>query len=315
MSSVYTQTLDNVGAAITSVIQPYLVDVTFEDFALLAIMEEKGKVVQPDPSADISWPVVVDKLNTGVYSGLKRFPGQEKTIFDRAVLQWKNAYCDVVVSGPDALRARGAYAAFQLTDALKQAARMSIADEMGTQIYAAGDGDNWDGLRIAVDDGVLYTTYAGITRANVTGWNSYVSSTAAPFTLPLMTTALGEVTFGNDSPDLAITTQTIWNSAQNRAQAHQVFDRNDSRNNVAYLGFRVISHLGCDIVHDAKCPSTHMFGVHTEYSEMAVMPDRVWSWTGWERINGSDGFSAQFLLMGNWMIKSPRNFFKLSNLT
>src|SRR6266571_4226096 len=155
-------------------------------------MEDRGNVTTPDPSFDLSWPVVADKLNTGTYKGVFRFPGQEKTVFDRTTLPWKQAYCDVLVSGADVMKARGPYAAFQLTDGLKQAARMSIADEMGKQIYSDGTGTDFDGIVIGADDGVLYPTYAGIARSSLVGWRAYVNGASVPFTLPYLTKALGK---------------------------------------------------------------------------------------------------------------------------
>lgn len=311
-----TDTINNVSSAIARVIQPMLVDAIFDDFALLAIMEQRGKVnMPPEGGYDITWPVVSGKLRTGTYQGLYHFPGQEAKVFDRASLEWKNAFADVVVSGPDALRARGPYAAFQLTDGLKQTAKMSISDEMGSQIYADGSGTNFDGTAAAIDDGTFNSSYAGIPRTAFAGWRSYVNGTGAAFSFPFLTSQQTKVTIGNDSVDLIMTTQELWNSANNRAQAHQIFDRGDGRNRVAALGFQVVQNLNAAIVPDSKCSSGHMWGINTDYVEMTVMQDRMWAWTGWDRIPGSDGYQAQFLLMANFMFKAPRMFFRLYNVT
>ena len=309
--STLTQTIDNVGAAITEHIQPYLVDLMYDDFALFAIAEEMGRVKIGDPSRALSWPVVTGKLNTGTYAGAFRYPGLEKQIFDRAVLPWRNAYCDMVLSGPDVMRARGPYAAFELIKAMKQAGRMAIADETGKQIYNDGSGTDFDGSVAAIDDGVLYPSYANLPRSGMpTGWQAYVNGTVAAPTFPYLTTAIGKTRIGNSKVDLVTTTQDIWNEFQNRAQTQQQFGQSRAVN----LGFETIRHMSTDIVHDAKCPDGHIFGFTMDQFEVQVMPDRMWSFTGFRDVPGADAVEAQYLLMGNFEFMAPRQYFKLYNV-
>jgi hypothetical protein len=112
--------LDNVGSAVGRVFQPYLVDVAFTSIALFAYMDAHNKIMECDPSFDLTWPVMVDQLNGGTYRGIGRFPGQEKSVFRPATGEWKQAFSDVTVSRIDALRACGPAAGFTLTDALKR---------------------------------------------------------------------------------------------------------------------------------------------------------------------------------------------------
>ena len=310
--------LDNVNAAIAQVIQPYIEDVTFTDIALMAVLESTGRVMQQDPSLDITWPITKDKLNTGTYRGFFKFPGQEKQVFDKATVDWKQAYCDFAISAYDALRARGPYAAYQLSDGLKNNAKMSIAEFIGKQCYANGKtnaGLDFDGLEIGADNGDTYATYATIARSAIPGWKGYNDLVGKPVSFALHTEAQGNCTFGNSRPDLAITTQTLWNSLHGRAQAQQIFDAGNTGNQVANLGFDVLRNIGCSITHDAQCPSGRMYGITTDKMELIVMPDRVWSFTGYQQVPGADGYQAQFLFMGNFTFKAPRQLYKLGNLT
>lgn len=310
--STLTQTIDNVGAAITEHIQPYLVDLMYDDFALFALAEEMGNVKIGDPSRALSWPVVTGKLNTGTYAGAFRYPGLEKQIFDRAVLPWRNAYCDMVISGPDMMRARGPYAAFELVKAMKQAGRMAIADETGKQIYNDGNNTEFDGSAVGIDDGVLYPTYANLPRASMpAGWASFVDGTTAAATYPYLTKAIGKTRVGNSKADLVVTTLDIWNELQNRAQTQQQFYQSRAVN----LGFEAIAHLSTDIVHDAKCPDGYMYFYTMDMLEIQVMPDRQWSFTGFNPVPGADAVEAQFLFMGNFQFMSPRQFAKCYNIT
>lgn len=310
--------LDNVNAAISEVIQPYIEDVVFQESALLSWSEQNGRVLTQDPSIDLTWPIVTDRLNTGTYRGFFKFPGQEKKVFDKAKVEWKQSYCDFALSAYDALRARGQYAAFQLADALKQNAKMSISELMGRQIYANGltnSGLDFDGIEIGSDDGTLYPTYATVTRTSVPGYKGYNQGTGQPISFTLLTTAQGNCTIGNSKPDIGITTQSLWNVLQNRAVSQQIFDSGNGNNGVAAMGFSVIKNIDTSYIHDAACPEGTVYGITSDSMEMVVMPDRVWSFTGWEKIPGHDGYEAQFLFMGNFCFKRPRQLFKLYNLT
>lgn len=318
MPVVITNGLDNVGATVGRVIEPYLVDVAFSQNAAFSILYAKGRIMEHDPGFDITWSVMTDKLNSGTYKGIFKFPGQEKNIFRPATVEFKQAYADAVISGRQALLARGPYAAWKLADGIKQAAKMSVMDEMGKQFYADGYGNgsaDFDGTSVAIDDGSLYSTYATIPRASVPGWNSPTDSTGGPFTFPAMTHMQTRATVGADSPDLAITDPTTWEEAANRISSQQIFDKNSGDNEVANLGFRVISNLGCNLVYDAASPAGELRGYNTEYMQFSILKDRVWSWTGWEKIPGTDGYQGQFLLMGNFQFKAPRMFFAMYNLT
>jgi hypothetical protein len=315
MPVTITNGLDNVGSAVGRVIQPYLVDVAFTSSALFSYLDSHNKLMECDPNFDLTWAVMVDKANGGMYSGLGRFANSEKQLFRPATVTWKQAYSEVVVTRIDALRARGPASSFTLSEALKQAAKMKIVDIMGEQIFSDGTGVNMDGSAVAIDDGTFYPTYATIPRASVDGWQSFVDVTGGSFNFAAMTHGQTRARRGNDSPDLAITTPTIWETAANRISTQQIFDKNSGNNEIAELGYRVISNLGCNLVDDAKCPAGQMNGYNTEYMQFCIMQDGAWNWTGWDRIPGTDGYAAQFLLIGNFEFLAPWAFFSLYNLT
>ena len=315
MPGTYTATLDNVGAAITSVIQPQIEDAVYDNYALFAILEAKGNIVMPDPSFDISWPVVIDMMNRGTYSGIGNFPGVEKQVLTRLVLPWKNAFVDCAVAGSDLMRASGPYAAFQLADALKQNMMMTIMDYTGELIYGDGFATDLDGMANGIDDGTLYGTYGGQSRTTYPKLKSVVDGAGATFTLPYLTSLQSRVRVGQARVDVIATTQELWDAAQNRAQTQQTFNKNDERNNVARLGFTVVSHMGADIVDDSKVPAGHMFGINTDYVKFFVHRERMWAFSGWKDVARGDGALAAMLLMGNMACTNPRMSFKSFNVT
>jgi len=315
MPGTYTATLDNVGAAITSVIQPQIEDAIYDNYAALAVLEAKGNIVMPDASFDISWPVVIDMMNRGTYAGMGNFPATEKQVFTRLVLPWKNAYVNCAVAGPDLMRASGPYAAFQLADALKQNMMMTIMDYTGELLYGDGFSTDFDGAANGVDDGTLYGTYGGQSRTMYPKLKAIVDGAGASFTLPYLTGLQSRTRVGQSRVDLIATTQELWDAAQNRAQTQQQFTKNDERNNVARLGFTTVSHMGSDIVDDSKVPTGHIFGFNTDHVKLFVHRERMWAFTGWKDVAYGDGALAAMLLMGNFGFTNPRMCFKAFNVT
>lgn len=315
MARSITRVIDNVRSAIEDVIEPYLQDIVFTAFPTLAILEQKGHVMQHDPSAAISWPLVIAKADSGSYAGAHRFPGKEKQLFDRGILDWKNLYADTVVSGPDLMKARGPYASFQLSEGIEKVLKATITEETGKQLYNDGTGTDFDGFVIANDDGVLFPNYAGVPRSTVPGMAGFVDGAGATITIPFIITAIGKATFGQSKPDLITTTQTLWDAVQNRAITQQVFYSGNETNNVAKLGFDTVRVLSADVVYEPQAPSGNVFGHATESLELAVMPDRMWAFQGIEKVPGSDAYELTCLFMGNLVSHAPRESFRLYSVT
>jgi hypothetical protein len=315
MARTIQRVIDNVRSAVDDVIEPVLQDIIFQAFPTLAILERKGRVMKHDPGAAISWPLVIAKADSGSYAGAHRMPAREKQLFDRGILDWKNLFADTVVSGPDLMKARGPYAAFQLSEGVQSVLSASITEETGKQMYADGFGTDFDGFRVANDDGALFPTYATVPRATVPGMAAFVDGAGATFTLPYIVNAIGKARKGAAQVDLITTTQELWDAAQNRAMTQQVFYGGDDRNRVANLGFDSIRILNADLVFEPMCPEGNVFGHSTENLELAVMPDRMWSFDGIEKVQGADAYEFTCLFMGNLINKAPRESFHIYNVT
>lgn len=315
MARTITQVIDNVRSAIETVIEPFLQDIVFQAFPTLAIMESKGRVMKHDPSAAIAWSLVIAKADSGSYAGAHKFPGKEKQLFDKGVLEWKNLFANTVVSGPDIMKARGPYASFQLTEGIQKVLTASITEETGKQLYSDGVGTDFDGFLIANDDGVLYPTYAGVPRSTVPGMAGFVDGAGATLTVPYIVNAIGRTNQGASHVDLITTTQALWDAVQNRVMTQQVFYSGNDQNSVAKLGFDSVRVLSADIVYEAQCPAGNVF-LHTiENLELAVMPDRMWAFQGIQPVPGSDAYDLTCLFMGNMMCLAPRQAGRLYSVT
>lgn len=315
MARSITQVIDNVRSAIETVIEPFLQDVIFQAFPTLAIMEQKGRIMKHDPSAAIAWSLVIAKADSGSYAGAHHYPAREKQLFDKGVLEWKNLFADTVVSGPDLMKARGPYASFQLSDGIQKVLSATITEETGKQLYADGSGTDFDGFLTANDDGVLYPLYAGVPRSTVPGMAGFVDGAGATLTVPYLVNAIGRTNQGASHVDLITTTQALWDAVQNRAMTQQVFYSGNEANNVAKLGFDSVRVLSADVVYEAQCPAGNVFLHSTENLELAVMPDRMWSFDGIEKVQGADAYEFTCLFMGNLANWAPRQSGRLYSVT
>ena len=124
-------------------------------------------------------------------------------------------------------------------------AGLRMAELLGTDIWLDGQGVNstaiaLDGLLAAVDNGVLYTSYGGVTRSDIAsgnnnGINAYTLNVAGKMSLSQVQTAFGACWFGSEHPDLIATTQPIWDVFWNKIQPQQRFEEADT--DVAKIGF------------------------------------------------------------------------------
>lgn len=298
-------------------IQPTVVDQIFTDNPMYATLEANHRVILRGGDS-ITWPVMYDKLNFGTYRGMTAFPSSEKQISKRAVLEWKQAFVDIVVSNYDAMRARGPLAVMDLLDELRQAAVLAAADGMGTEYYSDGAGNaglQMDGFKLAVDDGTTYDSYGGFSRSANTWWKGNVNSTGGALTIAAMNTSYGTATIGNVHPNIVTTSQTLWNKIWERVQPAQRYEAGDERNRTARIGFDCIRFNGADVVHDAHSPSGDINYINTDYIEMRVQDGRMFDWTGWKAPTNQDGQQGQLLFMGNFIHQSPRMFARDTGVT
>lgn len=229
------------------------------------------------------------------------------------------------------LLAKGAYGDGQSSDA-----------DVVTSSNVLSNSKNLDGLLAWLDDGNDDSTYAtdtnagrsfasigGITRSDMFttaptfsgattvagakgGLNSYVNRSFTNFTLSGINTAYGEAWYGNEYPDLIVTSQAGWNKFWNAIQPNQRYM--DKESDVGKIGFRAFRFNGAsEVVVDQYMPSSLMLGINTSYIEMFIStnPKFQFGFTGFKETANSIDLAGQFLFAGNLIYPNPRLCFKL----
>jgi hypothetical protein len=133
--------------------------------------------------------------------------------------------------------------------------------------------------------------------------------------MALLQTAFGSCWFGNEHPDLIVTTQTIWNIIWNKILPQQRFMEEST--DVAKIGFSAMRWNGVSICVDQYCPSSSIFGLNTKYIQLwiSTLPKYQFGFTGLKEAQNTDDVAGQYLFGGNLMVPAPRLMFKFTALT
>lgn len=98
-------------------------------------------------------------------------------------------------------------------------AQNSMLDRLGSAFYGLGAGDEFDGLRLIVDDGTESSSYGGLSRTtyaaniNAGSGNGVNAASGGVLDLDLMDTTDDSASFGGmdtETPNFLVTTKTIW---------------------------------------------------------------------------------------------------------
>ena len=271
-----------------------------------------------------------------MYASLKGGSYSRGQAFDTSAVQTDTAltfgvkqyYVNVTLYGSDQVLNRGSYAAMSLIGSKMINASGTMAQLLATNLY--GDGGlagssslnsttDLDGLAAAVNVPANYPVYGGITRTDITsknnsGINGYYAAPSA-FSLGAVQTAFGSAWFGQEKPDMLVTTQPVWDAFWNKLQPQQRF--NDETSDV-HVGFRSFFWNGAQVVVDQYLSQLggqyQMYGLNTNYIRMYVsdIPKYQFGFSGWKEAQNTDDVCGQYFFDGNVVVDASRLMFNLN---
>ncbi|MEM2125706.1 MAG: phage major capsid protein [Candidatus Methanosuratincola sp.] len=295
---------------------PGLIEQIFISNALLVRLLSKCQVVY-DSGLKIAQPIIYGQLTGGSFWGLDTFDISYKETQTYAEWSWKEVYVNVTIPGSDLAIAEGDEKIVGILQSKMETASLTMNELLSTMFFSDGTGNSgkdFDGLRNAIDDGTTYATYGGINRTTETWWQAKIDTTGGPVTLDAIQSMIGACTIGNKKPDLAITTQTIFDKLWARIQPQQRFV--NTKSDVADVGFPTIRFNGhMDIVVDNHCPEGHFYVLNTDYWRLVINRNRNFYWTEPKTPTNADAYVRQLILMGNLICVQPRVQGLLTNLT
>ncbi len=309
-------TYDDLDTAAHKKFLPKAIEQIFIGNAVWTKILAKGQVIF-DSGLKIAQPVIYGKLPSGSFKGLDTFTTSYVQTQTFAEWDWKSYYVDVTIPEDDLAKVEGDEKIIGLMASKMETATMTAYDDFATMLFGDGTGNSskdFDGLLNGVDNGTLYANYGGIERTANVWWKAQLDSTGGAVTLDAINSMIGSCTIMQKKPDLAFTTQTIYDKIWARIQPQQRFL--DSKSSLAQVGFSGINFNGhMEIIVDNHCPSGYIFMLNTDYWKLVLNKRRNFYWTPPKTPVDADAYIRQMITMGNCFTIQPRVQGQMSGLS
>jgi len=137
-------------------------------------------------------------------------------------------------------------------------------------------------------------------------WDEFIEPTntgAVAKGVKKMTQMYGACTIDNDTPDMIVTTQEIYDAYESALQPNKRFD-GDAK--LVDAGFQALRFKGASVVVDSHCPAGMMLFLNTKYLDFKVHSKRNFSFEAFQKPVNQDARVAKFFWMGQLVCTNPR---------
>ena len=280
-----------------------------------------NKVLQPIEYATSS--------SKGFYDGYDVLDTTPQELFTDATYDWVQCHASITYSGKEQALNSGAERVVDLISAKVKNAEKSLKDLFGTQLYSDNDGSSVStsgastsgflGLQAIVDS--AGNNIGGISRADYSWWSAqeatFGSSTYGTVAGSgdnsigrEMREMYGKCAIDNDTPDLIVTTQVIFDAYEESLTAQKRFGA--SSESLADAGFNNLLYRGTPVVVDDHCPDGMMFFLNTKYLKFRHHGSRNFAFQGFNKPVNQDASVAHILWLGALTCSNPRMLGKLT---
>mgnify|MGYP001571636943 CR=1 FL=1 len=306
--------ISNVVATTIDVRMKDLVDNHFNSNPLFVRLRTRGNI-DSRGGEKIRRSFVYAGLGGGSYGKGDTFDTSYKEYQTDLLFDWKRNYAPLAIDGLDVAKNEGAHRVRDITNDMMDVAELTLADNIGGQIYGDGTGNaskDLDGLAIAVS---TTGTYGGIARAATGPGNKNkgnVNSTGGALSLSMIRSSIGDATIQPERTDLIITTQDLWDKLADRVDARQ---QTGEGNDMKKVGISAINFDGADVVVDSHVASGEMWGLNTKYVEYWVLTGHDFQVRGLFDLHNEDGQVGQIIVYSNLVVRAPRLQWRIQNIT
>lgn len=157
-------------------------------------------------------------------------------------------------------------------------------------------------------------TYAGIERlTDATWWKAKQTALSDYISLEAMQSMYGDLTDGEERPDIIVTTQDVWDDLWELLTPIQ---RATSGQRSIDYGFRMIEFNGTPVVVDAQCTAGYMYFLNSRYLNLYPLAGyEDPKWTGFKEPLNQDMIVGQFIFKGNILCTNCRYQGKMTGIT
>lgn len=254
----------------------------------------------------------------GFYTGYQQLDTSPSDTVKNGVWDWKQAETNVTVDGLTLIRADSPEAVVNFLDYEFRSARTDLAEILGGGVWSDGSNGLFiDGLKGAVDDTTVLTTYAGINRSTNTWWKSQVDTSTTTLTLSAMQTLFGNCTEGARHPTLLVGTQANYNRFWVLGQTNQTWPVGPGAvdEQLMQAGFSNLIFNGVPLAVDSHVPANHIFFLNEEYIDLFVNPRADFDMKEFREPVNQDAMVSLILWAGNIAVSNCARQGKMTALT
>ena len=286
---------------------PKLIDNVFSARPLVYFLKQAGQIRTVAGGAKIVLPLLYGQNSTAAsYSAYDTISITPQTGITSAEFSWKQYAATIAISGLEEAQNASEEQIIDLLEAKTFQAEETITEKFDEMFITSdltsgstgNSGKDWLGLAALVKN--ESEVVGGIDPATDAWWKSYVDDTAAALTLAQMRTAYNTVSVGNDSPNMILTTQTLFEAYEDLLQPQERF----MDSSTADGGFQNLLFKGAPIVYDNYVETGDMFFLNTKYIRLVGHSDTWFKPTPFVRPNNQDARYAQILCYGELTINN-----------
>lgn len=266
----------------------------------------------------------VKRYDTGVrYRGFDVIPPIPKDTFKNAAWDWNNIAVPVTIDGETLAKNDSPDSIASLIDGQLEIAEMELRDMVGTDLFSTGSDNNAiEGLRAAVDNGTVASTYGGLGNRTTTNdfWQpdtGALDTTTTTVTLAALQTVFQAATEGGEHPTIGVTTDANYNRIYNLHTAQQRFPVGTAGVDEQLLqaGFTNILVNNVPVVVDSHCPANHFFWLNENFFLYVTHPNFSPKMGDWLEPTNQDAFVAKLILRHALVCKNIQRQGLLNALT
>jgi len=300
-------------------IYPTLVDNVYRSNLMFFRLNARNKKILQG-GYQIEVPLVYAKFAAGGwYQGFDVLDVSPSDTVKNAAFDWKQAYTPVSVDGLTLIRTDSPEAIVNFLGFQFEQAQTNLADIIGSGVWSdvISNNKSVDGLKGAIDDGTVATTYGGLLRSSNTFWKSQVDSSTTATGLAAMQALFGNCTEGARHPTIIVTTQAIYNFYWALNTSGQSFPTMPGGTDelLAQSGFTNLLFNGVPVVVDSWVPTSHMFMVNEDYVYLFVNPRADFNMKDFREPINQDAMTSLILFAGNVVLSNCQRHGKFTALT
>lgn len=253
----------------------------------------------------------------GAYSGLDLLDITPSDTVRNAAFDWRQYYVPVTVDGLTLIKTDSPEAIADFIRLYFAQAEMELGELLGDGVFSDGTTNTKkiDGLKGAVDDNTVLTTYGGLSRNTYTWWKSTVD-TSNTLTLTELQTTFGTVTKGGRHPTLIVSTQANYNRfwVLNVAKENFYVQPVAVDEQLANAGFTNQLFNGVPFLVDSHVQANHLYMLNEDFINLAVSPRGDFYMEDFQTAINQDAMVSKLFWAGNLVLTNCAVHAKFTSL-